>query len=256
MTGGHLPPAPTDQYIPLPEARLVSTRALLTARENLADTIEARAMMCVHGGAGFGKTMAVTSCLRELEPDEDIRRITFHARATTRAVRHELHAALELPGPPPRYASEFDQLLKHALATHPRTLVLDEAQWLQSDQLEYVRYLWDDPYTQLAVIFVGGEGCHHALRKEPMLSSRIFIWQHFTRLTPDEVQDIIPLYHPIWADTDPDDIAYADQHAAHGNFRNWARLTAHTHTALERTGRTRVDQDVLRWAFSRLGSDE
>ncbi|MFE3206159.1 hypothetical protein [Embleya sp. NPDC059237] len=49
-------------------------------------------------------------------------------------------------------------------------------------------------------------------------------------------------------------IAYADQHAAHGNFRNWARLTAHTHTALERTGRTHVDQDVLRWTFSRLSS--
>ncbi|MFF7251515.1 hypothetical protein ACFZBU_47585 [Embleya sp. NPDC008237] len=87
-----------------------------------------------------------------------------------------------------------------------------------------------------------------------MLSSRIFIWQRFTRLTPDEVQDVIPLYHPIWADADPDDIAYANQHAAHGNFRNWARLTAHTHTALERTGRTHVDQEVLRWAFSRLGS--
>ncbi|MFI1184228.1 AAA family ATPase [Streptomyces sp. NPDC020799] len=249
-----LPPPPTDQYVTLPDARLVSTRALLTARENLTDTINARAMMCVHGGAGFGKTMTVTSCLRALEPDEDIRRITFHARATTRAVRHELHTALELPGPPPRYASESDHLLKNALATHPRTLVLDEAQWLQSDQLEYVRYLWDDPYTQLAIVFVGGEGCYQALRKEPMLSSRIFIWQRFTRLTEDEVLDVIPLYHPIWADADPDDIAFADQRAAHGNFRNWARLTAHTHTALERTGRPGVDQEVLRWAVSCLGS--
>ncbi|WP_353947330.1 ATP-binding protein (plasmid) [Streptomyces sp. HUAS MG91] len=254
MTGGHLPPAPTDHYTPLPDARLVSTQALLTARENLTDTIEARAMMCVHGGAGFGKTMAVTSCLRALEPTEDIRRITFHARATTRAVRHELHTALDLPGPPPRYASEFDHLLKTALATHPRTLVLDEAQWLQSDQLEYVRYLWDDPYTQLAAIFVGDEGCHQTLTREPMLSSRIFIWQRFTRLTPNEILQTIPLYHPIWADADPDHITYADSRAAHGNFRNWARLTTLTHTALKRTGRTRVDQEVLRWVFSKLTS--
>ncbi|WP_329375318.1 hypothetical protein [Streptomyces sp. NBC_01483] len=87
-----------------------------------------------------------------------------------------------------------------------------------------------------------------------MLSSRIFIWQHFTRLTPNEVLDVIPLYHPIWTDADPDDIAFADQHAAHGNFRNWARLTAHTQTALHRISRTRVDQEVLRWAFSRLGT--
>ncbi|MEU9033142.1 ATP-binding protein [Streptomyces sp. NPDC048383] len=249
----HLPPAPTDQYVSLPDARLVTTRALLAVRENLADTIAARAMMCIHGGAGFGKTVAVTSCLRELEPGEDIRRITFHARATTRAVRHELFTALELPGQPPRYASEFDHLLKSELATHPRTLVLDEAQWLSSDQLEYIRYVWDDPYTQLAIVFVGGEGCYQALRKEPMLSSRIFIWQRISRLTPEEVLDVIPLYHPIWAEADPDDITFTDSRAAHGNFRNWARLTAHTHTALKRTGRTRVDQEVLRWAFSRLG---
>ena len=61
------------------------------------------------------------------------------------------------------------------------------------------------------------------------------------------------------ADADPDGIAFVDQHAAHGNFRAWAQLTAYTRTAytrtrtaLARTGRSRVDQGLLRWAFSRL----
>ncbi|MFB7214149.1 hypothetical protein [Streptomyces sp. NPDC056255] len=72
----------------------------------------------------------MTSCLRELQSSEDIRRITFHARTTTRTVRHEL------PRQPPRYATEFDHLLKATLAAHPRTLVRDEAQWLSSDLLE------------------------------------------------------------------------------------------------------------------------
>ncbi|MGA4986828.1 hypothetical protein ACPB9I_32915 [Streptomyces cellulosae] len=85
------------------------------------------------------------------------------------------------------------------------------------------------------VIFVGGEGCHTVLRREPMLSSRIFIWQHFTRLTPSEVLEAIPLFHPAWANADPDDITFADSHAAHGNFRAWAQLTAHTRTALARS---------------------
>ncbi|MER5184818.1 ATP-binding protein [Streptomyces sp. NPDC002896] len=101
-----------------------------------------------------------------------------------RGARHELFTALELPGQPLCYASEFDHLLKAALASHPHTLILDEAQWLSSDQLEYFRYLWDGPDIQLAIIFGGGDGCHTILRNEPMLSSRIFIWQHFTRLTP------------------------------------------------------------------------
>ncbi len=53
------------------------------------------------------------------------------------------------------------------------------------------RYLWDDPATRLAIIFVGGEGCHTVLRREPMLSSRIFIWQHFMGLAPGEVLEVI-----------------------------------------------------------------
>ncbi|MEV6027782.1 ATP-binding protein [Streptomyces sp. NPDC052036] len=241
------------QYVDLPDAQVVTTRALLRAWENLTDTVEARAMMCIHGGAGFGKTVAVNFCLHELEPHEDVRRVAFRARPTARAVRYELFAALDLPGHPPRHPSEFDRLLKNALAERPRTLLVDEAQWLNGEAFEYFRYLWDEPATQLAIIFVGGEGCHTVLRREPMLSSRIFIWQHFTRLAEDEVRQVIPLFHPVWADADPDDIDFADRHAAHGNFRAWAQLTAHARIGLKRTGRTRVDRDLLRWVFSRLG---
>jgi hypothetical protein len=189
--------AATYQYVDLPDAAVVTTRALLTARENIGDTVAARAMMCIHGGAGFGKTLAVNTCLRELEPGEDVRRVTFRARPTARAVRYELFTALDLAGEPPRHPSEFDRLLKTALAERPRTFLVDEAQWLNGEAFEYFRYLWDEPSTQLAIIFVGGEGCHTVLRREPMLSSRIFIWQHFTRLTPDEVLDVIPLFHPV-----------------------------------------------------------
>ncbi|MFE1775599.1 AAA family ATPase [Streptomyces sp. NPDC059008] len=238
--------AATYQYVDLPDAPVVTTRALLTARENIGDTVAARAMMCIHGGAGFGKTLAVNTCLRELEPGEDVRKITFRARPTARAVRYELFTALDLAGEPPRHPSEFDRLLKTALAERPRTFLVDEAQWLSGEAFEYFRYLWDEPSTQLAITFVGGEGCHTVLRREPMLSSRIFIWQHFTRLTPSEVLDVIPLFHPLWVDADPEDITFADSHAAHGNFRASAQLTAHT-----RTGRPRVDQELLRWAFSR-----
>ncbi len=67
----------TYRYVGLPDACVVTTRALLTARENITDTVAARAMMCIHGGAGFGKTLAVNTCLRALEPAEDVRKITF-----------------------------------------------------------------------------------------------------------------------------------------------------------------------------------
>ncbi|MCX4539005.1 ATP-binding protein [Streptomyces sp. NBC_01669] len=127
--------APSYQYVGLPDAQVVTTRALLTARENIMDTVAARAMMCIHGGAGFGKTLAVNTCLRELEGSrgEEVCRVTFRARPTARAVRYELFDALNLAGEPPRHPSEFDRLLKTALAERPRTFLVDEAQWLNGE---------------------------------------------------------------------------------------------------------------------------
>ncbi|MGG9094699.1 ATP-binding protein [Streptomyces lividans] len=68
----------------------------------------------------------------------------------------KLFTALDLAGEPPRHPSEFDRLLKTALAERPRTFLVDEAQWLNGEAFEYFRYLWDEPSTQLAIIFVGG----------------------------------------------------------------------------------------------------
>jgi hypothetical protein len=52
-------------------------------------------------------------------------------------VRYELFTALDLAGGPPRHPSEFDRLLKTALAERPRTFLVDEAQWLNGEAFEY-----------------------------------------------------------------------------------------------------------------------
>lgn len=54
-----------DHYLRLPGANVVATESLLSVRDNLADVIEAKAMMCVHGAAGLGKTLSVNTSLRE-----------------------------------------------------------------------------------------------------------------------------------------------------------------------------------------------
>ncbi|WP_328891952.1 hypothetical protein [Streptomyces sp. NBC_00316] len=66
-----------------------------------------------------------------------------------------------------RRGRRVDRLLKTALAERPRTFLVDEAQWLNGEAFEF-RYLWDEPATQLAIIFVGGEGCHTVPRSVPM----------------------------------------------------------------------------------------
>src|SRR6266550_345318 len=101
--------------------------------------------------------------------------------------------------------------------------------------------------------FVGGGDCYRVLRREPMLSSRVYVWQEFRRLDREQVLAVIPAYHPVWAGADPEDIAYADVRAGHGNFRAWAKITAHVVTALARLDRGRPDREILQWVFSRLG---
>ena len=87
----------------------------------------------------------------------------------------------------------------------------------------------------------------------PRLSSGVYVWQEFRRMTREQVMQVIPAYHPVWAQARLDDIAYADTHAGHGNFRAWAKITSHAITALNRLGQQVPDQEVLRWVFSRLG---
>ncbi|MGW3077820.1 ATP-binding protein [Kitasatospora sp. NPDC001132] len=249
---GMLPPERADHYLNLEGARTVATEALRTAQDNIAATLEARAMMCIAGAAGNGKSLSVNASLRLLAPDNSYR-IAFRARPTPRDIRHELFRALGLPGEPPGRPIEFDTVLKSALARGFHVLVCDEAQWMSRECFEYWRYLWDDPSTDIAVVFAGGDGCAKVLRREPMLASRIYIWQHAVPLTLPEVLEAIPAFHPLWAGIDRDLIALVDKQAAHGNFRAWARITKLAADGLAAQGRTCVDEHLLRQVYGRLG---
>ena len=241
-----------DHYLGLAGANVVATESLLALRDNLADVVDAKAMMRVHGDAGLGKTLSVNASLRALAP-ADVCRVQFRARPTPRDIRHVLFDALGVSGTPPQRPIEFDALLKNVLAERFRVLVCDEDQWLSRECFEFWRHLWDDRRTDIAIVFIGGGDCYRVLRREPMLSSRVYVWQEFRRMNPEQVLQVIPVFHPVWANTDPTDIAYVDTHAGHGNFRAWSKITAHTVTALARLDRPRPDRQVLQWVFSRLG---
>ncbi|MEU0941103.1 ATP-binding protein [Embleya sp. NPDC005971] len=249
---GLLPDESEDHFLGLEQAQLVGTDTLLTTRDNIEAVIEAKAMMCVHGPAGSGKTMSVNSALRHLAPDIT-HRLELRAGPTPRDIRHGLFQALGLPGEPPARPIEFDTLLKEALAEEFRVLVCDEAQWMKKTGFEFWRHLWDDKRTNIAVIFAGGDGCYKVLRREPMLASRIFIWQEFTRMSKDEVRATIPAFHPVWADVDTALIDAIDKQAAHGSFRNWANITTHILAGMRKLDLEKVDEDLVRWVYSKIG---
>ncbi len=64
---------------------------------------------------------------------------------------------------------------------------------------------------------------------------------------------MIPTYHPIYAEVDPDVLRLVDDTCGHGNFRSWARFTCHATRLCQRTGRTVCDEEIARNAFRTLG---
>ncbi|MEU9255719.1 ATP-binding protein [Streptomyces sp. NPDC048270] len=173
---GPLPPPRADHYLSLPDAHVMGTVALKETLANLGEVIAARGMMCVYGAAGLGKTMSVNASLRELAPGAT-RRIEFRGRPTVLDIRHNLFNVLDLPGRPPRQPTAFDTLLKDVLADQFRVLVCDEAQWLREESFEYFRHLFDDLYTDIAVVFVGGGNTYEVLAaKDPMTFCTATTW--------------------------------------------------------------------------------
>ncbi|TCN45511.1 hypothetical protein EV641_12365 [Rhodococcus sp. SMB37] len=68
----------------------------------------------------------------------------------------------------------------------------------------------------------------------------------------EQILRVIPAFHPVWEHTDPDILSFPDAHAGHGNFRSWAKLTAHTVRALQRLDRDQVDREVLGSVFAKM----
>ncbi|MGX1886932.1 AAA family ATPase [Streptomyces sp. NPDC055287] len=241
-----------DFYLNLTDARIVATEALLEASENIADTIEARAMSCFYGDAGLGKTFSVLAALKEVAADR-VLLLQFRSRPTPRDIRMELFTALRLEGEPPSHPSEFDRLLKRTLARKPYVVVCDEAQQFSRECFEFVRHLWDTGKgpTRPAVLFVGGEEAYKTLYSEPALASRIYIWQEYTPMDPDEVQRNIPLFHPVWANAPAELIEYVDDEGGAGTFRMWSKITYHILEGMKRRSLTEVDETIARWAIRR-----
>jgi hypothetical protein len=244
---GVLPPV-APHYLGLPGAQIVATETLQATQVSLERTLEHRAMMCVYGDAGLGKTLSVRAALRELAAPEQTIRVEFRSRPTTLVVRTELFNALAIGGQPPRKPVDFDRLLREVLAERFRVLVCDESQWMRKECFEYWRYLWDDPNTQIAIVFVGGGDCHRVLQSEPMLASRIYIWQAFRKMSRQQVLTVIPAFHPLWRDVDRALIARVDRQAGHGSFRNWAKITSHCTDALARLAEPSLTPEILAWA--------
>jgi hypothetical protein len=153
----------------------------------------------------------------------------FPSRPTTLHVARRLYR--ELTGADPGRANRFDlsERLIGLLTDREWLLVVDEAQWLNRECIEYLRHLHDHARTRFSLLLVGGDGCWRVLSREPMLRSRIYRRVQFAPMPPAMVLQVIPGYHPIYERVPGSLLALIDDCYAHGCFREWANFT---HSAL------------------------
>ena len=143
--------------------------------------------------------------------------------------------------------------MKQELSLTPCLVVVDEAQNLNRECIEFLRHLGEDPRRRGAMLLVGGDGCWDVLSREPMLRSRVFRRVAFTPLSTADVLRIIPSYHPLYATASDELIRFIDLHCGHGNFRNWASFTLSARDLCREVGRAEVDEQIARNVFALLG---
>lgn len=169
-------------FLDVEGAATLPTESLLMVERAVTDLIGAQAMGTVHGAAGLGKTYAVEQTLARAAANGLAGRgpcwVKFPSRPTMRLVAAALLG--ELTRVPVGRANRFvltEQLIEE-LAAPPggpgRAVVIDEAQNLNTECIEFLRYLHDHPLTRFALLLVGGDGTWKVLSREPMLRSRIY----------------------------------------------------------------------------------
>jgi DNA transposition AAA+ family ATPase len=242
--GGH--------YLDLADARTLPTPGLVATHRAVADLLEYTAMGVVHGMAGLGKTYGVQQALARAG-EHSACWATFPSRPTMRLVAARLFEQLTYGSAGRRSRFELMDQLVEELVVRPRAIVIDEAQRLTSECIEFLRYLHDHPHTRFGLILVGGDGCWEVLSREPMLRSRIFRRVNITPLTGGQVCELMGGFHPIYAGVEREVLLLVDDHFAHGNLRDWVSFTHSAAKLCAEHGRERLDAEIARNTFALHG---
>lgn len=234
-------------FLAIEGAAAIETEQVLLAGLAIEDALEARAMACVHGPAGLGKTFAAEHALAS--SGAEVAWVAFPNHPTPRQIADGL--LVKLSGERVR-GSRFriTEALLDLLDRDPLLIVVDEAQNLNRDCIEYLRHLHDHDRSSFALILIGGDGCWEVLSREPMLRSRIYRRVVFRRLSEREILEVIPRYHSLYREADPELILLINEECGKGEFRNWASFTRSAAALVTRRNSKGIDEAIARNVFS------
>ena len=238
-----------NHFLELANARSIRTPYFLATQLAVDEAIALHAMAAIHGEAGLGKTYAVTYAYERAPLNRCW--VEFPANISTKQVVQELiHKITGARLTGTRY--ELQHQLLEILGEKDRLVVIDEAQRLNHECIEFLRFLHDDKDTTFTLLLVGGNGCWDVLSAEPMLASRIVSHVGFEPMTLEQVLVVIPAFHPLYQGVDPLVIEMVDDTCALGIFRNWVRFTVTAERLMARREASALSMDIAHQAMALL----
>jgi type II secretory pathway predicted ATPase ExeA len=233
------------------DAATLPTRPFQLVQRAVPELVEMRWMGAVYGDTGLGKTFSVEYAINRIT-DVPVVWVQFPLGVKIKDVISELLEAVT-GVPHDDVLRRLGRALRAVLASTPRLIVVDEAQHLNTETIEYLRYLWDAPETSFGILFVGGNGCWEVLAREPMLRTRISRQVEFKRLTDRQVLELAPKYHRIYAKASREDLLLINDRFARGLFRNWGIFTNDAACFCDDLGRETVDTEIIQNVFALHG---
>jgi Cdc6-like AAA superfamily ATPase len=228
--------SPVRHHASPPGVGIVETEGLLLSEHSLRYVIANRLLGALTGVSGTGKTFTLEELLRGRR---DLRVVWIEVQVKPTMLSIARAIALQLLGEVPSGSRhELSYHLQDALIDQPdgRPLVLifDEAQRLNRECAEYLRYLHDPHDTSFALVLAGGNGCWETIRREPMLHSRVHEPVFFKPLSDHVVLETLPNYHAMYRHAEPELLLWVNQERCRGILRHWSAFTASAAQLLSR----------------------
>lgn len=228
-------------YLGLRGARVIENDALKNTIDLIRMVTKFNAIGVILGEAGMGKTFSLQVAL-SLLPKIDFVWITLPTDTTARLVSQKVVEALTGELAEKIERNEILRLRARDLLLKRRPLLIcDEAQHLHRTGIEALRFLHDVCGCCFPIILAGGNGCWDVLSEQKMLRSRVFDQVRHAPMSEEDLLEILPGYHPIYADVDPDILRMVNDKYCEGVFRNWAGFTLKAVDRLE-TSKGKLDK--------------
>lgn len=202
-------------------AVIVETLSVRQVQRLGREVMDTAGILLVDGEPGMGKTTATIAFARTV--NHPVAWMLLASGTSGRSILTALTqwADLDSTG---TSAVLLERLVVH-LAEHRVLIVVDEAHLLNVDALRYIRFLYDQTDSRMALVLIGSDFTK-AWKKAPELRSRVTRHVRVGRLEGSDLISRLQAHHPMLASTAEELLREIDASHCHGDWRSWMEVLA------------------------------